>query len=158
MKKPEIAIFKKVCAVKGGIICHIAAAFDVTRGTVYNWCKDDADFKEALDDATEDFLDLAESQLRKLVQGIPEVTIDEHGNKVLAGWRERPSEAAVFFTLKTKGRKRGYSERFDMDVTSAGGSIAARKVDINVVYNKKEDLELQTKADAKAETDTNSNK
>lgn len=152
-KKPKIETFRKVCSAKGGIISHIAVAFDVSRNAIYNWCKDDASFKEALDDATEEFLDLAESQLRKLVQGIPEVTVDENGNKVLAGWKERPSEAAVFFTLKTKGRKRGYSERFDMDITTGGNSIAPRKVEINVVYNKKEDLEMQTRTETDTKTE-----
>ncbi|MEG0033181.1 MAG: hypothetical protein RR689_02630, partial [Mucinivorans sp.] len=77
--KPTVEKFRKVCAAKGGIISHIAAAFNVSRNTIYNWCNVNPEFREVLDDETEAFLDLAESQLRKLVQGIPEISVDDKG-------------------------------------------------------------------------------
>ncbi len=88
----------------GGILSDIAANFGVTRQSVYNWCEADSEFKQALEDSRERFLDLAESNLRKLV----------------AGWVERPSETAIIFTLKTRGKKRGYVER--QEVTGADGA------------------------------------
>lgn len=41
-----------------------------------------------------------------------------------------------------------------LDITTGGGnSIAPRKVEINVVYNKKEDLEMQTRTDTDTKTE-----
>lgn len=37
----------------------------------------------------------------------------------------------------------------DIDLTSGGNSFAPRRVEINVVYNKAEDLEMQTRTDTK---------
>ncbi|WP_300904696.1 hypothetical protein [uncultured Alistipes sp.] len=102
--KPSIEQFTHVANMCGGILSDIAANFGVTRQSVYNWCEADSEFKQALEDSRERFLDLAESNLRKLV----------------AGWVERPSETAIIFTLKTRGKKRGYVER--QEVTGADGA------------------------------------
>ena len=45
---------------------------------------------------------------------------NENGEKRFAGWIERPSETAIIFTLKTRGKKRGYVER--QEVTGADGA------------------------------------
>ncbi|WP_370797608.1 hypothetical protein, partial [Alistipes putredinis] len=58
--------------------------------------------------------------LRKLVAGVPAIEKDENGEKRFAGWIERPSETAIIFTLKTRGKKRGYVER--QEVTGADGA------------------------------------
>ena len=104
----------------GGILSDIAAHIGVDRVTVYAWCNDDPEFKQALEDSRERFLDLAESNLRKLVAGVPAIEKDENGEKRFAGWIERPSETAIIFTLKTRGKKRGYVER--QEVTGADGA------------------------------------
>lgn len=113
--KPSIEQFSHVANACGGILSDIAANFSVTRQTVYNWCEDDAEFKQALDDSRERFVDLAESNLRKLVAGVPAIEKDENGEKRFAGWIERPSETAIIFTLKTRGKKRGYIERSEVE-------------------------------------------
>lgn len=84
------------------------------------WCNDDEQFAQALEDSRERFVDLAESNLRKLVAGVPAIEKDENGEKRFAGWIERPSETAIIFTLKTRGKKRGYVER--QEVTGADGA------------------------------------
>lgn len=101
-------------------LSDIAAHIGVDRVTVYAWCNDDPEFKQALEDSRERFLDLAESNLRKLVAGVPAIEKDENGEKRFAGWIERPSETAIIFTLKTRGKKRGYVER--QEVTGADGA------------------------------------
>lgn len=118
--KPSIEQFTHVANACGGILSDIAANFSVTRQTVYNWCEENTKFKQALEDSRERFVDLAESNLRKLVAGVPAIEKDENGEKRFAGWIERPSETAIIFTLKTRGKKRGYVER--QEVTGADGA------------------------------------
>lgn len=125
--KPPIEKFEQVANACGGILSDIAAHFKVSRNTVYAWCENDPQFKQTLDDSRERFVDLAESNLRKLVAGVPDIQQDEMGNKVFAGWRERPSETAIIFTLKTRGKKRGYVERQEVEAdVSMKGSISIR--------------------------------
>ncbi len=119
-KKPTIDVFRKVANACGGILSDIAANIGVERSTVYTWCAEDMAFKQALEDSRERFVDLAESNLRKLVAGVPAIEKDENGEKRFAGWIERPSETAIIFTLKTRGKKRGYIER--SEITGADGA------------------------------------
>ena len=119
-KKPKLDTFRKVANACGGILSDIAANLGVERSTIYTWCNDDEQFAQALEDSRERFVDLAESNLRKLVAGVPAIEKDENGEKRFAGWIERPSEAAISFTLKTRGKKRGYVER--QEVTGADGA------------------------------------
>lgn len=119
-KKPDINLFRKVANACGGILSDIATNIGVERNTIYTWCNDDPEFKQVLEDSRERFIDLAESNLRKLVAGISVIEVDENGEKQFAGWIERPSETAIIFTLKTRGKKRGYVER--QEVTGADGS------------------------------------
>ena len=109
-KKPKLDTFRKVANACGGILSDIAA----------NLGNDDEQFAQALEDSRERFVDLAESNLRKLVAGVPAIEKDENGEKRFAGWIERPSETAIIFTLKTRGKKRGYVER--QEVTGADGA------------------------------------
>lgn len=113
-KRPSKELFRKVCEANAGIIGDVASALRVRRSTVYMWCSKYPEFRQALDDARETFLDLAESNLRKLVAGVPAIETDENGNKRFAGWIERPSETAIIFTLKTRGKSRGYVERSEI--------------------------------------------
>lgn len=111
MDKPNIEIWAEVVEKKGGNITEIAKGLNVSRQTIYNWLEKDPDFREVYDNIEESHLDLAESQLHLMIKGLPKIEKDENGNKRFAGWIERPSEAAIFFKLKTKGKKRGYIER-----------------------------------------------
>lgn len=102
-KKPNIATFRKIANSCGGILSDIAAHIGVDRVTVYAWCNDDR-VQAGPRRFRERFLDLAESNLRKLVAGVPAIEKDENGEKRFAGWIERPSETAIIFTLKTRGK------------------------------------------------------
>ena len=127
-KKPEsVETFAKVANACGGILSDIAANFAVDRATVYNWCEEDPEFKQALEDSRERFIDLAESNLRKLVAGVPAIEKDENGNNRFVGRIERPSETSIIFTLKTRGKKRGYVERQEVEAdVNMKGSIKIR--------------------------------
>lgn len=126
-KRPSKELFRKVCEANAGIIGGIASTLRVRRSTVYLWCSKYPEFRQALNDAREQFIDLAESNLRKLVAGVPAIETDENGNKRFVGWIERPSETAIIFTLKTRGKKRGYVERSEVEAdVNMKGSINIR--------------------------------
>jgi len=114
MKRPNIEEFSTVCRAKGGVISGIASSFGVERLTVYRWCKIEK-YQQAIDDARDTFLDMAETNLQTLVKGIPKIKKLDDGRLIQEGWEVEPSESAIVFTLKTLGRKRGYSERKEVD-------------------------------------------
>jgi len=80
-----------------GIVSTAAKAANVDRQSHYNWMKDDPAYKSAVESIQESVIDFAESHLYKLVK---------EGNP-----------AATIFYLKTKGKKRGYIERQEIEVT-----------------------------------------
>lgn len=127
-RRPSSGQFYKVCEANAGIVGDVAAALGVRRSTVYLWCSKYPEYRQALNDARERFIDLAESQLRRLVTGVPAFEVDENGEKRFAGWVERPSETAIIFTLKTRGRSRGYVERQEITAdVNLRGSINIRE-------------------------------
>lgn len=81
-----------------GIVAYACEAAGITRKTFYEWKKDDAEFAEKVDDITEATLDRVEG---KLLEAINDDNI-----------------TAIIFYLKTKGRKRGYVEQIDTNVTN----------------------------------------
>ena len=80
-----------------GIVSTACKMVDVGRTTHYEWMKSDEEYKSAVQSIQDGVLDFAESHLYKLVKD---------GNP-----------AATIFFLKTKGKKRGYIERQEIEVT-----------------------------------------
>ena len=78
-----------------GIVSYACKAVNISRQTYYRWKGEDNDFKEACEDIEEMVIDLVEG---KLLNAINEGEI-----------------TAMIFYLKTKGKKRGYVERFQLD-------------------------------------------
>lgn len=122
-RKPNIDEFFKVSKAKGGIISGIAGSFGVARKTIYEWCEKDSRFQEAIDDSRETFLDIAETNLQTLVKGIPKIEELSDGRLIQKGWEVPPSESAIIFALRTIGKKRGYTEKQEID-TNMRGSIS----------------------------------
>jgi len=91
-----------------GIVTSAAKAVGIDRTTHYLWLKDDEEYKAAVESIQDITLDFAESQLHKQIKD-GEVT-------------------STIFYLKTKGKKRGYVERVEQDV-----SINLPQVTIEIV-------------------------
>lgn len=70
-------------------------AVGINRRTFSRWCNSDKEFAKLCEEVKEEQIDLAESELRKLVKS---------GNIT-----------AVIFTLKTIGKERGYIERTETE-------------------------------------------
>jgi hypothetical protein len=79
-----------------GIVSTAAKMVGIDRSTHYAWMKSDEEYKKAVASIQDGVLDFAESHLYKLVK---------EGNP-----------AATIFFLKTKGKKRGYIERQEIEV------------------------------------------
>jgi transposase-like protein len=74
-----------------GNVAHTARQLGVSRSTLYRRINESSTLQEALADAREELVDIAESALRQEI---------ESGNIT-----------AIIFTLKTLGKGRGYVER-----------------------------------------------
>ena len=81
-----------------GNITQSCKAADISRQTFYNWKENDLDFAKEIEsvEPTEQFLDFLES---KLIQRVND-----------------GDTTAVIFALKTKGKKRGYIERTELQL------------------------------------------
>ncbi len=82
---------------KGGFITDVAKALNVHYNTVTRWKKKYKAIKEAFFEANERQLDFTESQLMKSIK--------------------KGNVTAIIFYLKTKGKHRGYTERFEHKIT-----------------------------------------
>ena len=81
-----------------GVVTTACKKVGVSRGTYYLYYNEDDEFKAAVDDLQNVALDFAESQLHKQIS-------------------EGSAPATIFF-LKTKGKKRGYVERQEVEAVN----------------------------------------
>lgn len=56
-----------------------------------------------------------------------------------------PDPTSMIFWLKNRKPEQWNKQPEKLDVTTNGNDIAPQKVNLNIVYNKKEDIELQSK-------------
>lgn len=105
-KKPNIEDFSKILRKSGGNLTKVAATFKVARKTIYQWAKEDTEFKDAISDERGSLVDECLVSARVLALGIPEK--DKDGNFV--GWRERPDGYMIRYLLSTLGKNEGFGE------------------------------------------------
>ena len=98
--KREFLEALKRCA---GNVSEAMRQVHISRTTHYEWLNTDPEYAAAVDAIKESLIDRAESALQTLIS---------EGNV-----------PAVLFFLKTQGKKRGYVERTETDVTSGGQPI-----------------------------------
>lgn len=84
-------LFLKALNACYGIVLTACESIGINRSTYYRWIKTDAAFKARVDDISESQLDFVEGKLM---------------SSIAAG-----DLTAIIFYLKTKGKKRGYSEK-----------------------------------------------
>jgi hypothetical protein len=84
-----------------GVVTSACKQVGIARQTHYEWYKEDPEYKQAVDELADVAIDFAESQLHKQI-------------------KEGNSTATIFY-LKTKGKKRGYVER--QEVQTLGDNL-----------------------------------
>lgn len=94
-KKTQLIENLRICK---GIVANACEVVGVSRGTFYNWCKEDEAFKAQVDEINEATLDFVES---KLLENI-----------------KKGEVTSIIFYLKTKGRNRGYQEKAEIDINA----------------------------------------
>lgn len=99
MKKTELNKAAMIEAMEKslGVVTTACKNVGISRQTHSRWLKSDPDYKDAIDNINEVALDFAETNLHKQIKD---------GNT-----------AATIFYLKTKGKKRGYVERQEIENT-----------------------------------------
>lgn len=93
-QKRFIKTFTESCACNVSATCKM---LNINRRLFYKWMNEQTDFKEAIEDAQESLVDLAETKLQQ---------------NIMEG-----KEASIFFFLKTKGKDRGYIETVEQKVS-----------------------------------------
>ena len=106
-----------------GRVTRSCEAVDIARQTHYNWLKDDPEYKEAVEAIDEAAIDHVESKLFERIDGVTvSKGVNEVGEAIV--YDVPPSDTAIIFYLKTKGKKRGYIER--QEITGADGPVVIK--------------------------------
>mgnify|MGYP003151773624 CR=1 FL=1 len=92
-----------------GVVTVACKQADIPRSTYYKWLKEDVEFAKEVREIENIALDFAESQLHTQMKD--------------------GSTSATIFYLKTKGKKRGYVERQELDVSTGENPF---KVNVNI--------------------------
>lgn len=120
---PKSNIIKKKAMISAlerslGVVTIACKEVGIARKTHYEWYKEDEDYRNAVDDLADVALDFAESMLHKQIQ-------------------EKDTTATIFY-LKTKGKKRGYIERTEVDTEISGGlNLTSEKIKQEIEKRKK---------------------
>lgn len=91
-----------------GVVTSACKIVGINRSTHYEWLKTDEEYKREVDSIEDIALDFAESQLHKQIK--------------------KGNTAGTIFYLKTKGKKRGYVER-----TEIQQETTLKSLDINII-------------------------
>jgi len=101
-KSKQTTKYKKKLAVKvyhlnAGSISRTCSILNMSTATFYLWYRSDEEFKERIDAADIQIIDLSKSQLLKNI--------------------EAGKEQSIMFLLKTKGKQFGYNEKTELEST-----------------------------------------
>jgi phage terminase large subunit-like protein len=100
-----------------GNISSTCELIGISRGTFYNWYNSDSEFKTAIDEVQEIVIDHVENKLLERIDGVEVLTKDRKGEDKI--YKLPPDPTSIIFYLKTKGKKRGFSEKPELENNSS---------------------------------------
>lgn len=111
-----------------GVVTSACKAANLSRDTYYTYYNNDEKFKEAVDELSNKALDFVESKLFERIDGYehPEDKVFIHNGKPLIVPMIKhypPDPASMIWYLKTKGKKRGYIEKSEIEITASVSRI-----------------------------------
>jgi len=98
-----------------GIVSSACKSIGLPRSTYYSWLNSDPEFKSQVDDIQEVAIDFVESKLMEKIRGVTVLAKEGTDGDEDLTYSLPPSDTAIIFYLKTKGKKRGYIERMEVD-------------------------------------------
>jgi hypothetical protein len=104
-----------------GIVSHACEKADTARASHYEWYNSDPEYAAQVDAINESCIDFAESKLMELINGAKHEVATAKGEVLQV--QDGPNPTACIFYLKTKGKKRGYVEKSELDVGGNGINI-----------------------------------
>ncbi len=134
-KKPTLDALREALEKTQGNMTNTAALLNVTRTSLWNWAKADADFAETIDDSRKKFLDQCLTTARVLALGIPII----EGNTIV-GWKEKPDPNMLRYFISTLGRQEGYGDEI----------VLAHRTDSGIDVAKWIELELRQKGQSRS--------
>jgi hypothetical protein len=84
-----------------GVVTTACKEVEIARSTHYEWYKSDEEYRKQVDSIQDIALDFAESQLHQNIK--------------------KGDVTSTIFFLKTKGKRRGYVEKSEVDMNAKGG-------------------------------------
>lgn len=100
-----------------GVVTDASQMSGVPRRTHYDWMKDDKEYKDRVESIGEEALDFVESKLFETING---VVIGKETKTGFKTYTLPPDVRSIMFYLKTKGKKRGYVERVENEISTPG--------------------------------------
>jgi len=113
-----------------GVITAACKLVNISRETHYRWLRDDPNYKI-------------------WVEEIPDITLDFAENALLKQIKEGNITSIIFF-LKTKGKKRGYIERQEIEQTGAPAVFNLIEKSIEEIKDEKFSNQPKTDRDSKS--------
>jgi hypothetical protein len=102
-----------------GLVSYASEAAGISRNTHYEWLKKDSEYAKAVDSITDYALDVVENTAYEMIE-------------------KDKNPAVTIFYLKTKGKKRGYIEKQEIEI-STGDMTSLR----NHIRNCEEDEDYE---------------
>ena len=118
----------------------------ISREIYYKWLKEDLEFKKQCEEVMpEKVLDFVESKLFSLIDGVKCVKYYKNGEEVV--YERPPDNTSIIFYLKTKGKKRGYIEKTQIE--HSGGIENKTDLDNLPIEKKKKILDIMRSDESK---------
>lgn len=95
-----------------GVVTTACREVGIARSTHYKWYSEDPDYKAKVDDVADIALDFAESALHSKI-------------------KDKDTISTIFY-LKTKGKRRGYIERQETELSGKDGAPPAFEITLKI--------------------------